>query len=288
MVHVFGTFFSSIPTRPSGTFAQSSASPSFSVPRKPRVPKAFRVLTQALLLCSCLAVAHPLHAQGATLGAGAVTATSEYRATSAHTLPFPLIQWENERFYVKGTGVGAFLWSDGPWRISAGLSWLPKRFDPDDSDSRAMRALDKRHSTMLATAGWEYASEHWGTLSLRLSADVLDTFGGLMAEASYARPVDFGPFTFTPRLGVLWTSAEYNDYYYGISAAEAHRSGFGRFEAGNGFSPFASLRGDLFLTQNWGLYALVSATLLSSEIRDSPMVDEDFTYGLAAGMMYRF
>jgi len=202
--------------------------------------------------------------------------------------PIPLVSWDDERFCVKGFGAGLYLWKSGASKLSAGLEYLPTQFRPQDSDNAAMRQLDKRYSSMLAFALWECSCEEWGSLRIKTAADVLDNSGGFLVDVSYSKAVAFGPVVLTPALGVCWTSADYNDYYYGVSTSESKRSGLDPYEAEGGFSPFASLRLDVALSPHWGLYAMASAMLLSEEIRESSMVNDDVKLGIGGGISYKF
>ena len=243
-----------------------------------------------IVSCVGLMLAMPVQAKSAeiSLSAGGAAVSSEYRGVSAHAYPMPFVNWEDERFYVRGLGAGAYLWKSESTKLSAGLEYLPTHFRPHDSDNAAMKQLDKRYSSMLAFAACEYSSSDWGNLRLKVAADVLDNSGGFLADISYSKPVELGAVVLTPAVGVCWTSADYNDYYYGVSVEESQRSGLAAYEADGGFSPFASLRVDFALSPHWGLYAIASAMLLSEEIRDSSMVDEDMKLGIGGGISYKF
>jgi len=248
------------------------------------------VIRWMIISCMGLMLAMPQQVQSAeiSLGAGGVAMSSEYRGVSAQAYPMPLVSWDDERFYVKGLGAGLYLWKSDACKLSGGLEYLPAHFRPHDSDNVAMKRLDKRYSSMLAFAAWEYSSKDWGSLRIKVAADVLDNSGGFLADISYSKQLEFGPVVLTPAAGVRWTSSEYNDYYYGVSTGESQKSGLAAYEADGGFSPFANVRVDVALSPHWGLYAIASAMLLSEEIRDSSMVDEDVRFGIGGGISYTF
>ena len=244
------------------------------------------------MIISCmgliLAMPQPVQSAEISLGAGGVAMSSEYRGVSAQAYPMPLVSWDDERFYVKGLGAGLYLWKSDACKLSGGLEYLPAHFRPHDSDNAAMKRLDKRYSSMHAFAAWEYSSKDWGSLRIKVAADELDNSGGFLADISYSKQVEFGPVVLVPAVGVRWTSSEYNDYYYGVSTGESQKSGLAAYEADGGFSPFANVRVDVALSPHWGLYAIASAMLLSEEIRDSSMVDEDVRLGIGGGISYTF
>jgi outer membrane protein len=151
-----------------------------------------------------------------------------------------------------------------------------------------MKQLDKRYTSLLASATWEYSSREWGRVRLKVAADILGKNEGFLADMSYSCPLSLGDVTLTPAVGLLWTSEEYNDYYYGVSQGESCRSGLSTYEAGDGISPYASMRIDYALDTHWGLYAIASAMVLSNEVHDSPMIGERVKYGIGGGVSYTF
>ena len=248
------------------------------------------LLRRYLLPCVAALFLFPCSSNGAdiSVSAGAMAVSSEYRETSAHVYAMPLVSVETESFYIKGLGAGAYLWKGEGHKLSLGLEYLPVHFRPNDSSSHAMKQLDKRYTSLLASAEWEYSSKDRGQLRLKIAADILGKNEGFLADMSYSLPLRFGDVTLTPTVGVLWASEEYNDYYYGIGASESKRSGLSAYDAGDALFPYASMRFDVALNANWGLYAIASAMVLDDEVCDSPMVDERMKYGICGGVRYTF
>ena len=150
-----------------------------------------------------------------------------------------------------------------------------------------MKQLDNRNISVLGTLGYELDTE-WGDLRLRASGDVTGTSDGFLADASYSYTLRAGDFSLTPGAGVLWMSADYTDYYYGISRSESARSGLRYYSPDSGFSPYLKVAAGWALTENWSLYASWTAMFLSDEIKDSPMVDRDVQNIFGGGITYRF
>lgn len=252
------------------------------------------LLRKILLACLCI-IAIPTFAGAAEgqkdtlrIGIGAGGATSEYKETDSQIWPVPLLNYEGERFYVRGLTGGIFLYKNSTHELSLNISYLPQSFDASDSDSRAMRQLDDRYSTMLAGASYRLKSEY-GIANLSVSGDVLGTSNGILADLSYAYPIPaISIFQITPAAGVTWTSSNYNDYYYGVSGKESRKSGLGSYDADDGFSPYAGINIKAGITENFDILLNGKAVYLSEEIRDSPMVDKDIKYYFSAGFTYSF
>lgn len=250
-----------------------------------------RKLLLLSLLCLPLAaqMAGPAVAAEAplTIGLGVGISTSEYRQMDATVLPLPFINYEGERFFLRGFTGGLHLFKNDMHEVSLTVSYLPQSYDASESGSRAMRRLDDRYSTMLAGAGYALTTR-WGTARLSASGDVLGTSDGIIVDGSYAYPLTFGRVNLTPSLGVTWTSEHYNDYYYGISGKESRKSGYGTYDPDSGFSPYAGVNAKVDIGYGFGLMMNGKAKYLSDEIRDSPMVTRDMTLSFGAGLTYSF
>lgn len=226
-------------------------------------------------------------AEGFSIGLGAAVGQYAYKGVDNDTLPYPMINYEGERFFIRGTGAGAYLLKDSRNQLSLNLFYSPLNFDPDDSNSRRMKLLDKRHSTAMAGLGYRHMAD-WGIVRTSLSADVLNYSNGYVADAAYLYPFDFGALTLTPGIGASWYSGNFNDYYYGISGKESRRSGLSQYDAGSSWSPYAEISANYALTQSWKTFAYARYTRLDDEVKDSPMVDKSYTTLFAAGVSYSF
>ena len=78
----------------------------------------------------------------------------------------------------------------------------------------------------------------------------------------------------TPMIGVTWSSSNFNDYYYGISAAESARSGLEEYEADSSVTPYARMVFDYSFNDHLSIWLEGSVRHLGSEVKDSPMVED--------------
>ena len=240
------------------------------------------------LICfAALSLPAPSEAGEWSVGGGVLIGSSEYKDTDPRVFPFPLVGYEGERFYLRGLTAGAHIWKDEVNELSVNIGYLPQQFDASKSDDWAMRQLDDRDSTAVAGAAYRLTTE-WGVGRVGVSADILDTSNGFLADAAYLYPIRLDAFTLTPGVGILWTSGNYNDYYYGISGSESRRSGLSEYRADDAFSPYAELTANYALTEHLGLYVNGRVMFLDDEIADSPMVDTDKKYSLGTGVSWTF
>jgi len=222
-----------------------------------------------------------------SLGGGVRVSTSEYKDDGTSISPVPLVNYEGEYFFLRGLTAGAHIYKDELNELSLTVSYMTQSFDASESDNSAMRQLDDRDASMFAGAAYRVSSE-WGVAKLSLSADVLDTSHGFIADASYAYPFKISFLKLRPVVGLEWTSEDFNDYYYGVSEKESLKSGLDRYRAGSGVNPYLGLNLKINLAEDFDLMLSTKAKSLSEEITDSPMVDRDVKYSFGVGMSYSF
>lgn len=256
-------------------------------------------LLSLLLLCACPARAgegeapssllDSIHAvlSGFDMGLGGSIITSEYRDTRLAGSTLPLLGYEGERFYLRGVSGGVHLFRTEWFEFNAQLSYLPQHFYADNSDDWRMRRLDDRYSSLLAGLNARIVTPV-GLVGLTASTDVLGYSNGVIADGNYSLPFQLGPLSLVPTVGLQWTDANYNDYYYGIGRDEARASGFSAYEPDSCVSPYAGLTARMRFTEHVSGFASARALFLNQEITDSPMVDSGEKYTLSLGVMYKF
>lgn len=159
-----------------------------------------------------------------TVGAGGFYSTSPYKKHDDSILPFPLINYEGERFYVSGASAGVYIWKDGMHEVMAGVSYYGYKFDNDKTDDHRLKRLSNRHSTLMAEIGYRLKTDY-GIAAVKVSGDVLGNSEGFIVDLNYRYPLTYGNFRVVPAVGVQWASKNQQDYYYGVSRKEAQKSG---------------------------------------------------------------
>lgn len=241
----------------------------------------------AVAVAGAFAAAPASAAFSGSVGLGVHAYDLGYKDTDAVVYPIPAVDVESEHFYFKGLEAGAFLVKTDRHRVMLGVSYMPWSFDASDSDDAQMKRLDDRDASFFANATYTFDTG-FGLLSASLGADISGKSKGMMSDVSFMKRFAFGQFGITPQVGAIWTSEKFNDYYYGVSNAEAGRSGIEAYSADAGISPYVRLMGDWQMGNNWSLYAETSVRAMSKEIKDSPMVEDDAVVGFGVGVSYRF
>ncbi len=213
---------------------------------------------------------------------------SPYKHTDPNSTALPLIQYEGDRFYLKGTNLGAYLVKERAQQFSVFAGYSPFSFDPSDSSDAQMRQLDERYTT--GVFGLEYTRfTPAGIFSAKVTHDFLDTYNGFNADLSYGLILPVSPTVrIMPKAGLVWNSGDYNDYYFGVSSNEAARSGLAAYTADDSITPYVSVMTLIGLSERVSLSLSADARFLPDEVKDSPMVSEDTLFGATIGLGYSF
>jgi outer membrane protein len=111
---------------------------------------------------------------------------------------------------------------------------------------------------------------------------------GTMADFLFAEEFDTGNFSLYPQVGVEYRSADYVDYYYGVSPAVAAQTMTTSYTPGDAIDPLVALFVEIKITGNWYLNADIRKLWLDKSIYNSPIVGRhSATSGLVA-LSYRF
>ena len=140
---------------------------------------------------------------------------------------------------------------------------------------------------MMAGVGYSY-NDRWGTIRSEVSADTLGNSNGILAEVAYLHRFQTGNVSITPGVGLIWSSGNHNNYYYGVSSREAERSGLNQYKASNTVSPYLELSAAYQFNKNWRAFFNGRVTYLGSALKDSPMVDQSYSPMFVTGVHYTF
>lgn len=207
-----------------------------------------------------------------TLGAGVISTDANYKGMDSDTFAVPFIGYEGERFYFRGIEAGYRLNENRYNQLSLVLTAAPFRFQPDESRDPQIAMLDSRGFSAQLAIKHELVTPY-GALTSQAGLDVRGNGHSLSLSYRYPFSRDPQSWQFAPQIGVDYISADYTDYYYGISAEESVRSGLPQYSSQDALNPFAGLGGSYRLTEQTRVFANFRATRISSKIADSPMAD---------------
>ncbi|CAG9420675.1 MipA/OmpV family protein [Providencia alcalifaciens] len=224
-----------------------------------------------------------------SVGGSVLAQSTPYKGikTSDYITPVPVVNYESENFYFRTLAVGYYLWNDKVDQLSLDAYYYPHFFKPKDNDNADMRKLDRRRDTVMGGFTYRHNAD-WGTLRFNGSLDMLWESEGMRAEAAYLYAFKGDNWSLTPGLGIKWDSAKLNRYEFGVTSKESANSGLKRYEPSSSWTPYMELSANYRMTDSWSLFALGRVDKLSSEVKDSPMVNKSYSAIMWSGVTYTF
>lgn len=173
-------------------------------------------------------------------------------------------------------------------RLRIGLS-LRQDSGRQESDSENLRGLGDVRATLRLRLAASYPLDGW-RMGGALSIDALGRGAGELAEWTFGRGWPLAP-GLSGSAGAAFTfgSRRYMQAYYGVTEEQAVRSGYAPYFPGAGprdVSVSVGLR--QMLTPHWVVFGGVSAARLLGDAASSPLTTERNSWGLSAGLGYRF
>lgn len=218
------------------------------------------------------------------VGAGAVISSKPYDGVDSRTYPVPLFGYEGKRLYLRGITGGYRLLKVKGWSI--GPTVRPRFEGYEASDSSALSGMKNRNATVDAGVDMSWRTS-WGLLSAVFVTDILGAHDGHELELSYTALFPYAGFDVIPGVALRWRSSNLTDYYYGVKASEA-RAGRPAYGPDDALTPLVRVAVRRKLSDRWGLLLAGQYESLDSEIRDSPIVDENHILSALFGFTYSF
>lgn len=223
-----------------------------------------------------------------SIGAGAMVDSEIYKGCDDEIGPAFFLQYENGNFEIRTSDsidIAYTFFQAGQMAVAVnGSVFFNAGYDVDDSTYlNGMDKLDTLYSAGLS-AQWNLSD--W-EIGLEVMQDVSGEHDGQEIELTVGKTLTAGEFEFTPSLSLSWISSGMTDYFFGVSAREAHPDR-------RVYSPDSSYEAGLELMVQRPLFgnftgvAIAGISTFGSEIKDSPIVDEDYSAQLILGIMYSF
>ena len=233
------------------------------------------------LLTPCKAMAELSISLNTTL------ATSPYKNYDNQWMVMPMISYEGEYAYIRGTSAGIKIVDIEMLEVSTFLAYDGTSFDSTESSNSQLRKLHNRQDSLLGGAEARLRTPY-GMFLVSAAGDLLNHSNGFTGDVGYRYSLDLDVVEFVPGAGIYWNSANYNNYYYGVKSDESRKSGLETYSPGGGVSPYVNLMVDFTINDNWDVYCQGEVVFLGEQIKDSPMVDSTSTKSISTGIVYTF
>ncbi|WP_202845060.1 MipA/OmpV family protein [Luteimonas saliphila] len=215
-----------------------------------------------------------------TLGVGAIAIDSPYAGEDSRLRPVPLLGFEGQRVFVRGTAAGVHLVDSGGFTLDAIASVRLDGFDIDDLGRSELLAngvdaalLEDRDDGLDAGFRATYGGA-WGALSLEAVHDISDASDGYEVALDYRYTWLLGRSAITANLGSSLLSDDLAGYYYGTLDEEVAR-GVTAYAPGSAIVHRIGVTWMHPVGEDWHLVASAEASHLPDELRASPLLEPD-------------
>ena len=219
-----------------------------------------------------------------TVGLGSVISTNPYRGADRKILALPLLAYEGERFFVRGTNVGYDLVKQNNLTLSLLSSYRMAGYDSSDSDF--LRGMADRNGTLEAGLQVSLATD-LGRFSATLLSDVLDKHNGHEATLTFSKGFPLQGVFVSPFVSAIWQSSQLVNYYYGVRSAEASIDR-PAYQVNSSLLVQIGLMANYLYRGHWSVSGRVAVTRLADEISNSPIVEDDYVTSAYVGIGYQF
>jgi outer membrane protein len=249
---------------------------------------AMNAISTRIALLALLTAPFASHAQegkprdgGWGIGLGVAVRDTLYAGEDNRVQPFPLVTYEGERIYLKGTSVGYRFIDTDTITLSAFIAARLDGIEAKDFDRRVLtaRGIDRdllEDRDLAADLGLSAVLKTGsvGEFEFDLRGDATRTSDGYQASIDYRYPFQLGQVTLIPSVGVAALSDKLANYYYGTLSKEVAR-GVIDYRPGSATIARSSLTAIVPTGPRWVLIGSISADAYPDEITDSPLIDED-------------
>ena len=203
--------------------------------------------------------------------------------------PFPLVEFRYGDLYFDGGEFGYDVWGNDKWSTSVFLSF-EEGYDVKGSDlDKGYNKIEDRDAQIEGglEIGYDLGNDY--EISLRIA------FG----EEGNRYSLEGDKLIFISDKTTLKTTAfftfndsSYTDYYFGVTEKEAAKPGNYKidkaYKPGSSYSMGFEISGEHRFTESVSMVAMAGIEYLSSDVKDSPVVENNFIYETALGLKYTF
>jgi len=229
----------------------------------------------------------PPPADSRAWGAGVMTlyGSNPYKGGDRVFRVLPLLTYVGEKVYVIGPSAGYNLFKNR-WvsaNVIADYIFSGDAFD----DSPFLDGMEDRRDTLMGGFNANVRGIGKWKLEFEVTTDVFGRHEGQEIETSLGYAFRGNRWSLSPSAGLVWHSANYNNYYYGVRPEEVTDTR-PSYEPGSSVEFYAGVFGRVEISDAWSVLASVRGELLSDDIQDSPIVDKETVTSTFLGLNYAF
>ena len=223
--------------------------------------------------------------QNITIGAGAYFQSQPYKNVDNNIMLSPVIFFDNSIVYVRWTRVGVYFLGDREEDFAWGFSLTaqPRVYGYKSND---IVGMDERENTV--EGGLAFSVKKGSVyIETMLLTDILDRYDSWILKSEIGCDFKVGDFSFYPSLILVYESAKFVDYYYGVKKSE-------ELESRKVYTPNDGLMVGIQayikypITKDISTLVNLRVDKLSNEASSSPIVNDDHIYSGLLSLIYTF
>jgi len=200
-----------------------------------------------------------------------------------------------DQIYFKSRSIGNVIIESGPFLASTEPTLSADEYTLEVGTREAptpsaenidIDLLHSRNTAGLVGLEYGYYNRNWDA-SVQLLQDFTQVHNGQEVRAAVSRFMTVSQESVELAAGFSWQSADLLQYYYGVERSEVG-DGSLAYSPSSGVSPFVRLDWRRRLLGNWTWQATMHYRWLSSQIEQSPLLDEDDVLTVYFGGVYHF
>jgi outer membrane scaffolding protein for murein synthesis (MipA/OmpV family) len=203
-------------------------------------------------------------------------------ASEYDLMPFYL--YEGKYLFAHGSTAGVHLFRNEHFALDAILSY---RFDRLETERDAFfNGVEEREQTLDGGLRAAFKGD-WGELSASWVTDTQDHHNGEEIDLTYRYRWQLDRWAISPFASYIYSDEDLTGYYYGVSPGEA-REDLPVYVPGSATTIRAGVNTSYRWSKRMRLFANLAVDFLGSEVKDSPLVDEDVVPTAMVGLAYAF
>lgn len=226
------------------------------------------------------------------VGLGIGSSSKLFKKEDNSVMPLPLLDIRYDDFYVEGVNIGYHAYKNDLITMSIFLDPLAGFPVEGDDMKKGYKHIDDRETQAMLGVKADFRLSNIDILG---SALVQAGENGSKARLSLFRVISMDKFRVIPSAFISYYSADFTDYYFGVSHKEVVKnSGIAgskinsSYDADGAFSAGIKLTGDYAINDRLSLLIFLGAERFSDEIKDSPIVENSTVYSAGVGAKYFF
>ena len=243
-----------------------------------------KVALMSLVLAFIVRETHAAEfAREVKLGVGGAASSRLYKdlKNRKRYTPFPLIQGRYGRLFIDGLSLGIKAIDYEGFSVDCKVARGVNGYEA--SDSPFLEGMERRKEGIDAGLDVTWWSPVGG-FSMSGLVDITGEYDGGEVSLAYMMPLELYHLALVPSVGGTWRSAKKVQYYFGVRPDEA-RSDRPAYDPSGDISGFLALNVEMPVSPRWSLVAGGKAEYFGCDVRNSPLVHEDYVLSAYAGII---